>query len=323
MTVRKISVAVCTWNRCESLRRTLEVMTGLQVPAGVDWELLVVNNNSTDATDAVVRSFTARLPIRLLQEKIAGLSYARNRAIQAATGDILLWTDDDVLVEPRWLERIINGFRTFDADFVFGPSRPAWEVGSAPEWFSPLHYGKLALIDYGAQPFRVRDLSTPFFGLNFAVKRGVLIELGSFREDLGVKEDSGGGEDIDLFRRAQAAGRTVVYVPDAIVEHVIPPVRMTRTFHRDKLKAGLPMYYRMLQDQYIGQPWLLGVPRFLYAKMLQDALGYARSVVARDRPSQFHYELQLLKFRGICGQAATRRKARAGGPAPSVRGQQT
>src|SRR3954447_7341754 len=100
MTVHKISVAVCTWNRCESLRRTLEVMTGLKVPDGVDWELLVVNNNSTDATDTVVRSFTARLPVQLLHERIAGLSYARNRAIQAATGDVMLWTDDDVLVEP-------------------------------------------------------------------------------------------------------------------------------------------------------------------------------------------------------------------------------
>jgi glycosyltransferase involved in cell wall biosynthesis len=256
--------------------------------------------------------------VRLLHETIAGLSYARNTALAAATGDIVLWTDDDVIVEPRWIELIVGGFREHQADFVFGPSRPEWEQGTTPDWFSPVHYGKLALIDYGPASFVVKDLSTPFFGLNFAVTRDLLNAMGRFREDLGVKQDVGGGEDIDLFRRAVASGHRIVYVPEAVVHHVIPPVRMTREFHRRKQKAGIPMYYQMLCDQYVAQPWLLGVPRFLYGKLFTDALGYVRSWAARDRPAAFHYELQLLKFGGVYREASSRRKS-ARGPAASVR----
>ena len=320
--VRKVSIAICTWNRCESLDRTLDALRALRIPAGIAWEVIVVNNNGTDATDAVVTSYQDRLPVLLLQEPTPGLSYARNRALRAATGDIMVWTDDDVLVDAGWIERILNGFAQFDADFVFGPSTPVWAEGTAPVWFSDLHHGKLALIDYGREPFIVKDLSTPFFGLNFAVKRDLLVALGCFREDLGVKEESGGGEDIDLFRRAVNAGRRIVYVPDAVVQHVIPPIRTTRAFHRQKLKAGLPIYYQMLEDQYHAQPWLLGVPRFLYGKLLKDGVGYARSVLARDPASRFHYELQILKFTGVYRQAAARRRSRARHSASAAPGRQ-
>jgi glycosyltransferase involved in cell wall biosynthesis len=302
------------------LRRTLRSITALVIPSSIQWELIVVNNNGTDDTDAVVASFDRELPVKLVQQPTPGLSYARNRAIEAASGDIILWTDDDVVVSPRWIERIVAGFEESNADFVFGPSKPSWEEGRAPTWFSPVHYGKFALIDYGPQPFVVKDLSTPFFGLNFAVRRELLISMGGFREDLGVKEESGGGEDMDLFRRACTAGHRIAYIPEAVVEHVIPAVRMTREFHRKKIKAGLPMYYRMLQDQYSAQPWLLGVPRFLFPKALGDAAGYARSVVLRDRPAAFHYELQLLKFVGACRQAAAKGTTRAASTSAVVPG---
>ena len=78
MKVGHVSVAICTWNRCESLRRTLEGMLRLQVPVGVTWDLIVVNNNGTDATDEVVTSFTDRLPVRLLHEATPGLSWPQH-----------------------------------------------------------------------------------------------------------------------------------------------------------------------------------------------------------------------------------------------------
>jgi glycosyltransferase involved in cell wall biosynthesis len=317
-----VSVVICTWNRCESLRRTLQSFLRLRIPDDLKWELLVVNNNSTDATNDVVRAFEGSLPIRLLQQPRTGKCAAANLATAEANGDVLLWTDDDVVVDPSWIERIVSGFRAFEADFVFGPSRPLWHDGIAPDWFSPRHNGTFALIDYGAAPFIVQDLSTPFFGVNFAVRRELLISLGGFREDIGIKEASGGWEDMDLFRRAWAGGHRIVYVPNAIVEHVIAPARMTRAFHRNKMKAGLPMYYRSLQDQYTVQPWLFGVPRFLFRKLLADSAGYARSVLARDRASAFHYELQILKFVGVCRQGAARRALRAAGKPATAQGRQ-
>src|SRR4051812_37235025 len=98
-----ITVAVCTWNRAGLLDRTLSRMCQLRVPEGVEWELLVVNNNCTDETDAVLARYQGRLPLRRLSEPSQGHSHARNRAVRAARGELLIWTDDDVLVEPDWI----------------------------------------------------------------------------------------------------------------------------------------------------------------------------------------------------------------------------
>ena len=91
-----ITIAICTWNRCKLLGQTLEQMTRLEIPPHVQWELLIVNNNSTDATSAMVASFSRRLPIRERFEPRPGLSHARNRALTESQGDYILWTDDDV-----------------------------------------------------------------------------------------------------------------------------------------------------------------------------------------------------------------------------------
>ena len=95
----KISVAICTWNRCQLLRDALQHMARLSIPVGVEWELLIVNNNSTDATDEVARSFAGQLPVRLLFEAKPGKSNALNTAIRQSKGDYILWTDDDTRVD--------------------------------------------------------------------------------------------------------------------------------------------------------------------------------------------------------------------------------
>src|SRR5690349_14130582 len=98
-----ITVAICSLNRAESLRRTLTSLTAMRIPADLAWETLVVNNEGTDHTDQVIDSFVGRLPIRRAMEPRRGLSNARNRAIDEARGDYIIWTDDDVVVDPSWL----------------------------------------------------------------------------------------------------------------------------------------------------------------------------------------------------------------------------
>src|SRR6266536_6078206 len=90
-----ITVAICTWNRCELLQTALEQLTRLLVPVDIEWELLVVNNNSTDATSSAIAPFASRLPVRELFEPKPGKSHALNLAIGEAAGDYILWTDDD------------------------------------------------------------------------------------------------------------------------------------------------------------------------------------------------------------------------------------
>src|SRR5688500_7453586 len=103
-----VTVAICTWNRAPLLRLTLERLTALRIPNGITWELLVVNNCCTDETDQVVQEYSDRLPVRILHEPTPGQSYARNLVLRQSQGELILWTDDDVLVDERWLETLVD-----------------------------------------------------------------------------------------------------------------------------------------------------------------------------------------------------------------------
>src|SRR5437763_8482181 len=98
-----VTIAICTYNRAESLRRTLASLADMRAPDGISWELIIINNNATDDTDTVIDSFVDRLPIRREFEIRQGQSHARNRAIDVANGDYVIWTDDDVIVDVGWL----------------------------------------------------------------------------------------------------------------------------------------------------------------------------------------------------------------------------
>ena len=129
-----VTIAICTWNRSKSLRATLLSLQQLIVPSGIDWELLIVNNNCTDNTDEVIEQFADGLPIRLLHEKRQGLSNARNCAVEAAKGDYILWTDDDVIVDPNWLVAYVNAIRTWPNATLFGGPIKLKLEGNPPSW---------------------------------------------------------------------------------------------------------------------------------------------------------------------------------------------
>src|SRR5262249_10345499 len=106
----KLSVAICTWNRAKLLEQCLDRLANASPPTA-DWELLVVNNNCSDNTDGVLDSFAARLPVRRIFEPKQGHSNARNAAVRSASGDYIIWTDDDVLVDKEWLVAYERAFR--------------------------------------------------------------------------------------------------------------------------------------------------------------------------------------------------------------------
>lgn len=120
-----ISVAICTWNRARLLEQTLAQLCRLVVPSGLRWELAVIDNSCTDDTSAVIDRYKESLPIRSFVEPRLGLSHARNRAVAEARGEVLLWTDDDVLVSPDWLANYARAFREWpQAAYFGGPIQP-------------------------------------------------------------------------------------------------------------------------------------------------------------------------------------------------------
>lgn len=204
----------------------------------LSWELLLINNNSTDHTPDVAKSYLQKLPMRYIFEPIQGLSAARNRALKEFHGDILVFTDDDVLVDPFWLSEYSQAKNCFPgADFFGGRILPFWK-GNRPRW---LHDPNLALIsgllvnfDLGEENRWIEDGDPLPFGANFALSRELTLHGGRFRLDLGVSGESvGRGEEADYMQRAQNAGVKAAYLAKAICFHV-----------QDEKRFGLGYLYR-------------------------------------------------------------------------------
>ena len=110
----KITIILCTYNRCGSLAKALQSASALRLPDSDEWEVLVVDNNSSDKTREVVEEFRGRYPgrFRYLFEPQQGKSYALNAGVREARGDVLAFTDDDVTFEPMWLQNLTASLRT-------------------------------------------------------------------------------------------------------------------------------------------------------------------------------------------------------------------
>lgn len=230
-----ISVAICTWNRARLLSSTLAHMAStLRVPSAAQWELLVVDNACTDETDDVIASFGDRLPMRRLFEPRQGLAHARNRAVAEAAGDVVVWTDDDVLVDADWLEAYRDAFRRWPACDVFGGPIEPWFPAGCPEWLAeawPLVRIAYAVLDPGPAPEAITLDLLPC-GANMAVRAEALRRF-TFDARLGhVGHTRGGGEETSVLRAMLNSGSTGRWVPGARVRHLVPEERQTVEYLR-------------------------------------------------------------------------------------------
>lgn len=225
----KISLIIATYNRGESLRRTLECLVGQTLPAE-QWQVVVVNNRSTDSTREVAERFAfdnADLNVEVVDEMRQGLSWARNCGIERSLGDWLIFVDDDVELAVDFLERYARFFDSSpDAMAAGGRIVPIFEC-EPPAWIS--HYtvqpvGSTIDLGKSIKPF---PRSKFFIGANMAIRREAFAKCGVFDTGLGrMAEKLLGGEEKDLCLRIRAAGLSVYYVPIE-VRHIIPPRRLT------------------------------------------------------------------------------------------------
>lgn len=222
------TVALCTWNRSASLRTTLARLAELET-ADVSWELVVVDNASTDDTPTVLAEAPSTLPLRTEREPRLGTSHARNRAMSAARGRWILWLDDDVLVDPGWLlayRRAVR--RRSEAGFLGGPIRPIFER-EPPPWLSANMSrlaGVYAIRDLGSAPIELDELHVPW-GPNMAVRTEVARQV-PYDPRLGlVGNDRIGGEETRHLRQIIDLGYRGWWVPGASVQQVIAADRLT------------------------------------------------------------------------------------------------
>ena len=227
-----VSVIVCTLNRCESLARALDSVAALTVPGSVEWEVLVVDNGSTDGTRGVVEDFSLRYPgrFRHLYEPRPGKSHALNRGVAESRGEVLAFTDDDVTVETQWLWNLTAGVCRGECSGAAGrilPSRhfvpPSWLALDGPRSLAPALYPRY---DRGDVPGELPD---PPYGANMAFRKEMFQRYGHFRTALGPFPDRKVGfEDMDFGRRLMEGGESLRYIPAAIVYHEIDEKRVRK-----------------------------------------------------------------------------------------------
>jgi len=271
----RVTVAVCTWNRCELLREALGRMARLRIPAGTTWELLVVNNRCTDATDDVIASCAGAVPVRRVYEAEPGLSNARNAAVREALGAYVLWTDDDTLVDPEWLAAYVDAFRRWPDAAVFGgPVTPRF-MAPPPAWLErgwPIIADAFAARDLGPVPLAFDGADNMPYGANYAVR---LDEQRRHPYDprLGVKAGRIVlGEETRVVKALLASGLPGWWVPDARVEHRIPATRMTTRFLR-RYYVGAGRTSSRVGPAEDG-PTILGRPRWVWKRAVLSEVKY-------------------------------------------------
>lgn len=227
------SVILCTYNRDKYIYNVLKSIAENKCP--VDrYEIVLVNNNSTDQTEAECNRFAADYPnvrFRYFVERNQGLSYARNRGITEAAGDLLVYVDDDALVNDTYLQTYLDFFAQHpEIDAAGGPILPEYET-EEPAWMSTftrqLITGKLYLGD------KQREFPSQAFpgGGNAAYRKSVFDKVGLFNVELGRKGDSlVGAEEKDIFDKMTTLGMRFFYLPSAILYHLIPPKKLTKEY---------------------------------------------------------------------------------------------
>jgi len=297
-----ITVVVCTYNRSNSLPATLDSIAAQLMPQSVAWEAIVVDNNSTDGTRALSESYCRRYPgvFRYVFEQQQGLSRARNAGIRAAAGEIVVFTDDDIIAETTWLDRLTEPLR--DRTWSGGGGRvvPPQDL-KLPDWLTvggdrDLVGALLPIFDLGDQS---GEMKRPPYGANMAFRKNMFEKHGTFRVDLG---HCGGkllsGEDTDFGNRLISAGERLHYEPTAVVHHPVPEDRLSKKYFRNWWFD----YGRTRIIERGMRPTVFGVSRSLlsFGSLMFRYLPFRllRWVFTTDIQRRFYNECEMLQTFG-------------------------
>lgn len=292
------SIVVCTYSRAESLRDTLRALQALRPVPGRAWEVIVVDNNSKDHTKAVVEEVQRTWPLlRYEFEGAQGLSHARNHGIACARGEVVLFTDDDVLPEPEWLEATLGGLATYGADASGGYIAPIWE-SSPPPWLTERFYGFLAVRTDRSDDHPVTDDTSPPFGANMAFRRQVFDRVGLFDTSRGRKgAELASGEDGEMFERILAAGMKVMFLGGSRVHHKVESFRTTKRYFR---RWRFQTSRNIAQSRGMaGSRRLFNVPLYVYPQFLRAIGRMLWSRLTQPPDEAFNREIVVFHFLGL------------------------
>ena len=287
----KFSLVVCTCNRSERLKRMLISLREAVIPDGLSCEFILVDNNSDDYTRSVFEEVEKHYEskIRYVFEGKRGISHARNRGIKEARGEIIGFTDDDVIVDKYWIQNIEKAFKEYDdVACVGGKILPIWEI-SKPKWLKPRLYDYLALLDYGES---VTYMDSPnIWGANFAVKSEMFKKYGLFDSNLGrIPGKLYSGEETEFLHRLQNAGEKILYYPLSIIYHCVSAHKMSKKYFRKwHFDAGELRGILMKDTKYFN---FLNIHCLTSKKILRDIIVSVLKIGCFSK-NRFEHELRI------------------------------
>ena len=300
-----VSVVVCTYNRAALLTRTVESLFAQKTEAA--FEILVVDNNSSDNTPAAVASLQTQSPVTLsyIHEPRQGNAYARNTGVEQARAPIVAFIDDDVVAADNWVNTIKSAFdRHAEWSFIGGKVLPLWD-SDPPSWLTRSHWAPLALLDYGDEEKEIAGrMPLGLLTANIAFRKEVFAEGASFSAFLQrVKDSIGSMEDTEFLMRLCRGGRTGRYLPQLITWGVIEPTRLTKTYHR-RWHTGNGYFYAVMKDPEWERSsfTFAGVPGHLYRETARNAVSWLGKLITGRKDEAFVNECRLQFFRGFVRQ---------------------
>lgn len=251
-------------------------MEKTNVPQGISWELIVVNNACTDDTDRVLEKFRDRLPLKRLFESNAGQTYARNCAINAAQGKLMIWTDDDVLVDHQWIQNYLHASEEYEDATFFGGQILPWFEGTPPRWLAQ-HWRSVesayAVRDLGSEHREFTYEMLPY-GANFAVRTETQRKY-LFDVNIGLRPGSTiRGDETTLLKKMLDDELGGMWIPEAKVQHFIPKTRQTTNYLWNYAIGQGQGQQQQHSFQQMNAKQLFGKPRWLWRATVTAACHY-------------------------------------------------
>ena len=271
-----ISAIICTYNREDLILNTLTGLKNQSIDPGL-FEIIIVNNNSTDQTETICKQFIEdhpQLNCHYVEEKKQGLSYSRNMGINSSSGIFVTFLDDDSVPDPDFLKVVLDYMESHPECMAAGGKIHLQFVEDKPDWINKYLAPLLGYYDLGntIKPFSRRDYPR---GSNMSFRKEVFTVIGDFNPNLGRKGTSlAGGEEKDLFGRMYHKNLPVVYLPEAKVNHLVPSERTTINYVKLQAKGigesekirtksnGFPSYMGRILTEF--SKWIVSVGLFLF-----------------------------------------------------------
>lgn len=219
-----VSVIICTYNRCKSLEKTLKSLLLQQFVDEFNYEIIIINNNSKDATKEVIESFIPLFhdKLRYFFEEKQGVAYSRNTGIEKSLGELIVFTDDDCTFSTNWLNEIVDTFKNFPADAVLGKITLVLPEKVPAIYSEEFLQQRLAAVNYGDEIIEIPN--NDMVGANMSFRKKIL------KNSAGFKNEYNCCEDTEFSRRLTKSGMKKYYSPKAEVFHWIPRERLNNKY---------------------------------------------------------------------------------------------